>query len=60
MTFLDEFKEYDYYSDDIEVYGQSSPPAYNLSNILGVPIYVWYGLNDYFCGEEVNNSLIFF
>ncbi|XP_066152578.1 lipase 3-like [Euwallacea fornicatus] len=44
------FKLYDYRSDNTLMYSTSQAPFYNLSSIDDIPIYIWYGINDYFSG----------
>ncbi|XP_066246257.1 lipase 3-like [Euwallacea similis] len=44
------FSLYDYRSHNFLRYNHSEPPFYNLSSIDDIPIYIWYGANDYFSG----------
>ncbi|ERL91187.1 hypothetical protein D910_08526 [Dendroctonus ponderosae] len=45
-----EFRKYDYRDNNELAYNQSEPPYYDLADIDDVPIYIWYGANDYFSG----------
>ncbi|XP_066152576.1 lipase 3-like [Euwallacea fornicatus] len=53
-----EFRLFDYRSNNFAVYNQSKPPFYDLSSVRNIPIYVWYGYNDYFAGVQDYQRLI--
>ncbi|KAJ3658407.1 hypothetical protein Zmor_010145 [Zophobas morio] len=44
------FREYDFGLDNLAIYGQLSPPDYDLSKITA-PIYMFYSHNDWMAGE---------
>lgn len=48
----DKFQKYDYGTKNIEKYGQSNPPEYNVNDIR-VPVYVMYSLQDWATTKEV-------
>ncbi|KAH1022839.1 hypothetical protein HUJ04_012162 [Dendroctonus ponderosae] len=52
------FRQYNYRTRNAKMYNQPNPPMYNLSAINDVPVYVWYGMNDYFCGPSDFKRLI--
>lgn len=54
--FPGEFRKYDYRDNNEVAYNQSEPPYYNLTDINDIPVYIWYGLNDYFSGALVSTT----
>lgn len=48
----DKFQKYDYGIRNREIYGQVTPPQYDISNIQ-VPVYAMYSVNDWATTKEV-------
>lgn len=54
VSFSGKFQEFDYGPiKNMERYGQSEPPNYNLKNIT-VPVSLYYGMGDLIVSPEVN------
>lgn len=48
-----QFSKYDYGNENINIYGQRSPPEYNISKIE-VPVYLAYSAGDWATTKKVN------